>query len=88
MQSARLNLLVQAGAKERAECEQNSDGKAGTKGNQKKEDEKNNWLWCTLRKYWKGKPTVDFIVTAADLYSVFEIKGVKIVVPEKTAVKQ
>ncbi len=86
VQSARLNLLVQAGEKSKNKCEQNKDEKnqKNEKGAEKdKQQEDMNWLWCTLEKYWTGIPGEDYPVSVANLSAKFEAKGVKVEVTAK-----
>ena len=84
VQSARLNLLVQAGEKAKNKCEQNTDEKDQKKDKEAekgKQQEDMNWLWCTLERYWKEIPEFKIPVSVTDGTAVFEAKGVSVSVP-------
>ena len=86
VQSARLNLLVQAGEKSKNACEQNSKENHQKEDKEKEKDAENmNWLWCTLEKYWSEIPQSKLPVSVADLSARFEAKGVTVEVPAKEA---
>ena len=46
-----------------------------------KEKNKENWLWRTLEKYWKGIPEFKFRVSVTEGTAIFEVKGEKKPVP-------
>jgi hypothetical protein len=84
VQSARLNLLVQAGEKSKSPCGKNIRENDRQKEKQKKDEEENiNWLWCTLEKYWTQIPQSKLPVSVAGLSAIFEAKGVTVEVKAK-----
>jgi hypothetical protein len=86
VQSARLNLLVQAGEKAKDKCEQKTDEKDQKEEKDKENDkdkEDMNWLWCTLEKYWTEIPEFKLPVSVANLKAIFEAKGVTVEVKAK-----